>query len=79
MDTLLPVATTANDKDDPTIWRVVDALWAQLEPVLRSDKVHKKPGRPRRDNLAIFDGLIWLARTGGQSMQPCPAVCYAYP
>ncbi len=66
MDTLLPVATTANDKDDPTIWRVDDALWAQLEPVLRSDKVRKKPGRPRRDNRAIFDGLIWLARTGGQ-------------
>lgn len=54
------------DKDDPTIWRVDDALWAQLGPILACDKVRKKPGRPRRDDRAIFDGLIWLARTGSQ-------------
>ena len=54
------------DKDDPTIWRVDDALWAKLAPILKSDKVRKKPGRPRRDDRAIFDGLIWLARTGSQ-------------
>lgn len=53
-------------KDDPTIWRVDDALWTELEPVLRIDKPRKKPGRPRRDDRAIFNGLIWLARTGSQ-------------
>jgi transposase len=41
-------------------------LWALLAPILRSDKPRKKPGRPRRDDRAIFDGLIWLARTGAQ-------------
>ncbi len=67
MNTPLPAATEAlTDKDDPTIWRVDDDLWALLEPVLRIDKVRKKPGRPRRDDRAIFDGLIWLARTGSQ-------------
>ncbi len=60
-DVALPAAT-----DDPTIWRVDDALWAQLEPILRSDKVRVKPGRPRRDDRPLFDGLIWLARTGSQ-------------
>jgi len=55
--------------DDPTIWRVDDALWALLAPVLRVDKPRKKPGRPRRDDRAIFDGLIWLARTGSQWSQ----------
>jgi transposase len=66
-----PQAATlaAPDKDDATIWRVDDALWAQLEPVLRVDKLRKKPGRPRRDDRAIFDGLIWLARTGSQWSQ----------
>ena len=59
-----PAATTA--KDDPTIWRVDDALWATLEPILACDKARKKPGRPRRADRPIFDGLIWLARTGGQ-------------
>lgn len=58
--------TSVAGKDDPTIWQVDDALWAILEPILRVDKPRKKPGRPRRDDRAIFDGLIWLARTGSQ-------------
>jgi len=62
-----PAATAA--KDDPPIWCVDDALWAKLEPVLRIDKPRKKPGRPRRDNRALFDGLIWLARTGSHWAQ----------
>ena len=70
METPLAAATAATtDKDDPTIWRVDDALWALLAPVLRSTKARKKPGRPRRDDRAIFDGLIWLARTGAQWSQ----------
>jgi transposase len=60
------VADADHPKDDPTIWQVDDALWAQLAPILKSDKVRKKPGRPRRDDRPIFDGLIWLARTGSQ-------------
>ncbi len=66
----LPAATAApTEQDDPTIWRVDDDLWALLEPVLRVDKERKKPGRPRRDDRAIFDGLVWLARTGAQWSQ----------
>src|SRR5215213_9055711 len=67
MDTPHPAAEAApKPKDAPTIWDVDDALWAKLAPVLRVEKVRKKPGRPRRDDRAIFDGLIWLARTGSQ-------------
>lgn len=70
MDTPPFAAAAATiERDDPTIWRVDDPLWALLEPVLRSDKPRKKPGRPRRDDRAIFDGLIWLARTGAQWSQ----------
>ncbi len=69
MDTPHPAPAATTDKDDPTIWRVDDALWAKLEPVLKVDKLRKKPGRPRRDDRAIFDGLIWLARTGSQWSQ----------
>lgn len=50
----------------PTIWRVDDALWDRLAPLLVIDQPRQKPGRPRRDDRAIFDGLIWLARTGAQ-------------
>src|SRR5687768_7041301 len=52
--------------DAPTIWRVDDALWAELRPLLVVEKPRKKPGRPRRDDRAIFDGLIWIGRSGGQ-------------
>jgi transposase len=70
METPLPAACAAPpEKDDPTIWRVDDELWTLLEPILRSTKERKKPGRPRRDDRAIFDGLIWLARTGAQWSQ----------
>jgi len=70
MDTPRSAAAAAPiEKDDPTIWRVDDDLWALLAPILKSDKPRKKPGRPRRDDRAIFDGLIWLARTGAQWSQ----------
>ena len=59
-------ATAAPGQDDPTLWRVDDALWAELQPLLVVDKPRKKPGRPRHDDRAIFDGLIWLNRTGSQ-------------
>ncbi len=57
---------TATGQDDPTLWRVDDALWAELQPLLVIDKPRKKPGRPRNQDRAIFDGLIWLNRTGSQ-------------
>jgi transposase len=66
---LSAVAAAPTEKDDPTIWRVDDTLWALLAPILKSEKERKKPGRPRRDDRAIFDGLIWLARTGAQWSQ----------
>jgi putative transposase len=52
--------------DDPTIGEVDDALWADLRPLLVVNKPRKKPGAPREDDRGIFNGLIWLARTGSQ-------------
>lgn len=62
----LPPPTPVSATDDPTIWRVDDALWATLAPLLRIDKPRKKPGRPRRDDRPLLDGIIWLLRTGAQ-------------
>lgn len=58
--------SSAPPKDDPTIWRVDDVLWARLAPLLTIDKPRKKPGRPRRDDRVLFDGVIWILRTGAQ-------------
>lgn len=52
--------------DLPAIWETDDALWARLEPALRIEKHRKKSGRPPRDARPIFNGLIWMARTGSQ-------------
>ena len=65
--TAVPATTAPGPRhDDPTLWRVDDALWAELQPLLVIDKPRKKPGRPRNHDRAILDGLIWLARTGSQ-------------
>lgn len=53
-------------KDDPTIWRVDDALWARLAPLLVVVKPRKKPGRPRTADRPLFNGVIWVLRTGAQ-------------
>ena len=63
MDT--PLAASAapeKSKDDPTIWRVDDALWAELRPLLVVRKPRKKPGAPRKDDRRILAGMMWLAR-----------------
>jgi len=64
---LAPDPTTpAARKDDPTIWRADDALWARLAPLLVVVKPRKKPGRPRTNDRPLFDGVIWVLRTGAQ-------------
>ena len=59
-------ADPAAPKDDPTLWRVDDALWERLAPLLVVDKPRKKPGRPRTADRPLFDGILWLLRTGAQ-------------
>src|SRR5215210_954410 len=66
MSTTTAAPATSTTTDDPTIWRVDDALWAELQPLLVVDKPRKKPGRRRVNDRPLFDGLIWLARTGGK-------------
>jgi putative transposase len=50
----------------PTVWEVDDALWELLGPLLVIEKPRLKPGRPRADERRLFNGLMWLARTGSQ-------------
>ena len=61
-----PAGVRPETPDDPTFWEVDDALWARLAPLLVNDKPRKKPGRPRRDDRVLVNGLIWMARSGAQ-------------
>jgi len=56
----------AGPKEEPTIWRVDDVLWAHLAPLLVVDKPRKKSGRPRTDDRPLFDGVLWMISTGAQ-------------
>ena len=53
-------------QNDPTIWRVDDTLWSRVAPLLVVEKPRKKPGRPRHDDRPLFDGVMWVLRTGAQ-------------
>jgi transposase len=66
MNTTAAALAASRTTDDPTIWRVDDALWDTVQPLLVVHKPRKKPGAPRKDDRRILDGLIWLARTGAQ-------------
>jgi transposase len=50
----------------PTIWRVPDALWERVEPILGELGPPKPTGRKREDPRAILDALIFRLRSGCQ-------------
>lgn len=50
----------------PTIWRVPDALWERMVPILAELDPPKPTGRPRTNPRAILDAIIFRMRTGCQ-------------
>jgi transposase len=43
---------------------VPDALWERVAPLLPAPKKKKKPGRPRADDRAAFEAIVFVLRTG---------------
>ena len=50
----------------PTIWRVDDALWAQVEKVLEEHDPPARFGPGRIDQRKALDGVIYRMRSGVQ-------------
>ena len=50
----------------PTIWRVPDALWERIAPILARDDPPKRRGRKRINPRAALDGIIYRLRSGVQ-------------
>ena len=51
----------------PTIWRTPDDLWSDyVLPLLRVHDPQPKTGRPRIDQRAALDGIIFVLRSGCQ-------------
>lgn len=57
---------TTEEKPLPTIWRVPDELWEKIEPILQKHDPPKKTGRPRVDQRAALDAIVFRLRTGCQ-------------
>lgn len=49
-----------------TIWRVPDELWERIEPILNEYDPPKSTGRPRVDQRAALDAIIFRMRSGCQ-------------
>lgn len=52
-----------------TIWHIPDDLWKQIEPQLGKEKRSGTPGRPVILYRRVFDGIVYVLRTGCQWKQ----------
>ena len=57
---------STQQKPLPTIWRVPDELWEIIEPILNEHDPPKSTGRPRVDQRAALDAIIFRMRSGCQ-------------
>lgn len=49
-----------------TIWHIPDPLWKKIKPLLGKEKPVGTPGRPVVAYRTVFDGILYLLRTGAQ-------------
>ena len=47
-------------------WELSDEQWARIEPSLPTPKPSTRGGRPRADDRAYLEALLWLLRSGAQ-------------
>src|SRR6059036_3859285 len=50
----------------PTLWHVPDDLWSLIAPLLGPEKARGTPGRPAVPFRRVFDGILYVLRTGCQ-------------
>jgi putative transposase len=65
----MPLKTKTKDKAKRvlgTIWRVPDAMWERVKSLIRIHDPPKGTGRPRSDERAALNGIIFRGRTGCQ-------------
>lgn len=61
--------------------RVTDEQWKKLGKLLPQEKPGKRGGRPWADNRAVFEGILWILRSGARWKDlppeyPSPATCW---
>ena len=62
-------------------WKLTDQQWKKIEKLLPKPKSGKKGGRPWADNRKVFEGILWVLRTGAPwadlpKRYPSPSTCW---
>lgn len=59
-------ARIVNNHNFPTIKRIPDELWEEIKNILPKEKPSKTVGRPIVKYRLVFDGILYVLRTGCQ-------------
>ena len=64
-----------------TRWKLTDEQWKKIEPLLPQPKKPRRGGRPWADNRKVFEGILWILRTGAPwadlpKRSPSPSTCW---
>jgi transposase len=59
-------ARIVNIHNLPTIKRIPDELWDEIKNILPKEKPSKTVGRPIVEYRKVFDGILYVLRTGCQ-------------
>ena len=62
-------------------WKLTNEQWQKIEPLLPKPKISNKGGRPWADNRKVFEGILWILRTGAPWADlprrfPSPSTCW---
>jgi transposase len=62
-------------------WKLTDAQWQKIEPLLPKPKKSKRGGRPWAHNRKVFEGILRILRTGAPwadlpKQYPSPSTCW---
>ncbi len=62
-------------------WKLTNEQWKKIEKFLPKPKPGKKGGRPWADNRKVFEGILWILRTGAPwadlpKRYPSPSTCW---
>lgn len=52
------------DKTKKVRWKLTDEHLKKIDPIFPKPKKSKKGGRPPIDNRRVFEGVLWVLRTG---------------
>ena len=45
---------------------LTDEQWKKIEPLIPKKSVGRKGGRPRTNDRLVFEGILWVLRTGAR-------------